>query len=169
MNADQINKLRVVEVTLGTDIGRVSGLLIDIRERRVAAIAVTTGHSFGGPGAYVPWGSIVSIGHDVITIRSPEAVIRRKSFSTQGMLDSLVGKKVVTDDGVELGTVRSFSIDPVTGDIAGVMFGRSGGMLAGVFGTGKEYQAPATLIEALGDNIVVDKSLPKLVGYDQAA
>jgi sporulation protein YlmC with PRC-barrel domain len=168
LNVDEILKHRVVEVTRGSDIGRVSGVLIDVRERRIAALAVSTGGAFGGT-VYVPWGSIRSIEKDVIAIPSSQSVLRRRNFPAQGVIESLSGRRILTDDGMELGIVRNFSIDLKTGDIAALTFSRHTGVLGGLFGTGKEYTVPATLIETLDESIIVDKSVPDIVGYERAA
>lgn len=167
MNADQILNLKVVEIARGSTVGKVSGVLIDAESRQVVAL-VLSGGTFGST-RYVPFQSIRSLQNDVATIPSVDSIVHRSSYRSHGMLDSLTGRKVLTEDGIDLGEVRSYSIDTKSGEITSITFGRTGGFLGGILGTGRDYETPSDTIKVLGDHVVVDNSVPDAVGYHKAA
>lgn len=168
MKAEQIINLKVVEVEHGASLGNVTGLLIDARDRRIAAVAVGSG--ILGPSRYVPFDKIVSVEHDVLTVPNPESLVERRNFRTDGMVESLSGRKVVTEDGHELGDIRSYNFDVKTGELVSIEFAVSKAVLGGLWhAAGDRYEVPAVLVKAIGENVVVDNSVPEVVGMTRAA
>jgi sporulation protein YlmC with PRC-barrel domain len=169
MKAEDITKRKVVEVARGSEVGPVSGLLIDTEAKRIAAIAI------GGTGMlaekkYVRYEDIISIEHDALTIPSVDVLVHRKDIRPHGLAESLEKRRVLTEDGRELGTVQSYSIDPRSGDISSITFSVNKQVLGGLWKTaGDTYDISQRQIKTLGDNVIVGSSVPDEIGMNQAA
>ena len=169
MRARQILNLEVVEVARGTTLGRATGVMIDADEGRVAAIAVSQ-NSLLGKTRYVPFEDLKSIENDVVTVPSMESAVERSSFKKTGMMDTLLGRKVLTQDGKDLGDVQDYSFDPKTGDMESITLGVNKQVLGGLWKShGENYEVSRNSIIAFGEHVVVDNSVPEAVGLRRAA
>lgn len=169
MDIDQIVGSQVVEIAEGRNLGKVNGVIVDKKDKRVIAVAVTGGRMFDRPH-YVRLEDIASVEHDVLTIPSAEMVVGRSSIPTRDTTDSIIGRRVITEDGKDLGDIRSYSIDPRNGDIQAITFAVDKNVLGGLWKTaGDSYTVPGQMIRTLGENVVVDNSVPDVVGMKKAA
>lgn len=169
MKADEIINLKVIEVESGTSLGQVTGVLVDINNKRISAVAVPAGGVFGH-NRYIPFENIVAIEHDVITIPSPQSLVERRNFPESTTIEYLSGRKVITEDGKDLGEMRTYEIDPKTGQIQAIVFGVNKEVLGGLWRTaGDAYTLPVELIKTLGENVIVDNSAPEKIGMTSAA
>ena len=166
MRADEIIKLKVMDVASGTTIGPVTGLLIDGDNRQVVALEV--GGGLLSRPDYLPFGSIKSIENDVLTISSSGLLVERGAFKTSRLVGNLRGRKVFTDDGKHLGTVHEYDIETNTGEITCITVAIDTAVMGGLWqSVGERFDIPRNLIATLGDSVVVDSSVPSEVAGKQ--
>ena len=168
MNAEQLMGLKVVGAEDGTTIGTVKGLLISQDEKSLVALEV--GGGILSQSLFVPFENVKSVEHDVVMVPSSESLVDRQNIPTEGLMGSLTKRKVFTEDGKNLGTVHGYSIDPQTGKISALTLAVDKEVLGGLWrSAGDSYDIPGELIKTLGDNIVVDESVPERTGMSKAA
>jgi sporulation protein YlmC with PRC-barrel domain len=95
-------------VTLGT----VDDLTIDVRTRSVACLRLA-----GAPRnrAVVGWSAVEAVGHDAVIVHARVADDSVPDDTPEHR--GAVGSRVLTEHGVEHGTVRDVAFDPVSGKI----------------------------------------------------
>lgn len=168
MKAREILDLRVVDATSGTTMGSVTGILIDGEKKQVVAIEI--GGGFLSHPGYLPFASIKSIKNDELTIQSPDALVEQAEFESPRLVGSLVGHKVYTEDGKNLGSVEDYDIDIKAGGIASVTIAIDTSLLGRLWrSTEKRFVIPRDMIITLGDSVVVDSSVPTMIWTDRAA
>lgn len=168
MDAGQLLGLDVVASEEGTTVGSIKRLLINQDEKRVIALEVGGG-TLSHP-LFVPFESIKSVEHDVLMVPSSRSLVDRQNLPQTGIADSLTGRRVLTEDGKDLGTVHGYSIDPESGKISSMTFAVDKSVLGGLWkSAGDRYEVPGELIVTLGDHIVVDSSVPDTTGMNKAA
>jgi len=120
--------LLVITRDSGKKVGKVEDLVLDAQGSRVLGILIDEAGWFR-EAKVVPWPSFRSIGVDVVVI-DEEASAKKASdvpeMSAVLKTDNvLVGARVMTTDGHELGKIEDFYFDPQTGVVKG--FELSGG------------------------------------------
>lgn len=169
MKAEDITNMKVIEVARGSEVGPVAGLLIDTEAKKVVAVAI------GGTGMlvekkYVRYEDIISIEHDALTVPSADVLVHRKDLRPHGLVESLEKRRVLTEDGRELGTVQVYSVEPQSGEITSISFGVNKQVLGELWKTaGDSYEVSRHQIKALGDNVIVGSSVPDEIGMNRAA
>ncbi len=159
MKAEEMMKLKVMDVGSGTTIGPVTGILIDGDEKQVVALEVGGG-LFSRPD-YLPFGGIRSIENDVLTISSSELFVERGEFKTSGLVGNLTGRNVFTEDGKNLGTVHDYDVDAKNGEITSISVAMDTDVMGGLWRTaGERFDITRSLIATLGDSVIVDSSVP---------
>src|SRR5918911_38008 len=109
VKASALKDRAVVSLADGTRIGRVSDVLFDTADLRVAALALTT----NGGQSILPFAAIRSLGTDAVTVESATAtqgVAAPTAGNVLRGLSDLVGMKAVNGDGTFVGTVRELEI-----------------------------------------------------------
>lgn len=123
----------VVTTSDAATIGTVAGFVVDPSSSRVAALVVD-----GGDQPIVAWEDLASFGQDVVTLesrsaaRSPEPGIERRTVDGDVQV---VGARVLTDAGVEVGHVGDVEFDQADGRVVTVITDREqldGGRLIGI-------------------------------------
>lgn len=118
----------VVATTTAQTVGRVAGFVIDPVARRVLALDVKKSAS----GDTVLWSDIVAFGKDAVTVTAADAImdaddaVRALSRKDRAVL----GKRVLTTAGEELGKVRDVEFDPDSGSVTALVL--ESGDVAGV-------------------------------------
>jgi sporulation protein YlmC with PRC-barrel domain len=154
MKADEMMKLKVMDVVSGTTLGSVTGILIDGDKRKVEALEI--GGGFFSHPHYLPFGRIKTIENDVLTLTSSGALVAQQDFDTFKLVGNLSGRKVVTKDGKHLGTVHEYDIDTKNGEIIFITVAMDTAMMGGLWqSAGERFDIPRDLITALGDSVVV--------------
>lgn len=123
---------KVVSRASAQDVGTLGHFLVDATERRIAAVVVGRGKK----AQLVDWEHVSGFGADAVMV-SDEGALRspsddRERAGADGKLD-LVGKRVLTDRGNELGTLDDVTFDPETGVLQTLRIG------------GREMPAPSLL------------------------
>lgn len=110
----------VMNTASALTVGRVRSVVVDPAERRVVALGVRKSK---GPGDTLLWDAISAIGPDAVTVDSeqrlaePPAALRdRLSLDVD-----IVGHRVLSDQGRELGQVRDVEFDPSDGAVVTLM------------------------------------------------
>ncbi len=105
---------KVVSGASGQDLGEVNHLLVDAEQHRIAAVIVGRGKH----AQLVDWEHLSGFGPDAVMV-SDEGALRapfddRERAAAHGNLE-LVGKRVLSEQGNELGTLDDVTFDPGTG------------------------------------------------------
>ncbi len=113
---------KVMSRESATEVGFVGHLLVDAAQRRVVAVAVGRGKK----ARLVDWDQLSGFGPDAVmvveekSLRSP--VDEHERAALEGNLD-LVGKRVLTNLGYELGKIDDVTFDPGSGMLEELLIG----------------------------------------------
>ncbi len=117
-----VMRLPVVTRDSGTKVGQVEDFIIDRNATKVLGILVDEKGIFGSDRV-VAWAGILVLGLDVVIIDSEKSVVKASEVPEiaevleRGFV--LVGNRVETSAGRELGEIENFFFDPATGAIEG--------------------------------------------------
>ncbi|MFF9275736.1 PRC-barrel domain-containing protein [Streptomyces griseosporeus] len=108
----QVRGLSVFTAVEAEPLGRVEALTIDPRTSAVAVLRLSGGH---GRVDAIAWDAVEAVGPDAVIVRS-------RTAAEAGPADAPVhhealGSRVLTDGGVEHGTVTDVSFDPSSGRV----------------------------------------------------
>jgi len=168
MRSEEILNLKVVDISSGATIGTVTGMLIDGESKRMVALQI--GGGFLSHPDYVPFDRIKAIENDVVMVAPESSAVGRGTFRNTGMVDNLIGRKVLTIDGKDIGTVHDYDIDIVTGEITSISVAIDKAVLGGLWrSAGERFDIPRSQVVTLGDSVVVDRSVTDMLGTGKAA
>lgn len=146
--------LPIVSLSEGQHIGYVKSLVIDANTKSLAALVVDL-KGFFKDQRIIPYNKVISVGDDAITIDKGAHV--EKSASLPEILTlikeklSIIGTRVITQNGKTLGVAEEYYIDPETGRITQIQI--SGGKLEGLL-NGKAL-LQAEYISTIGHDVIV--------------
>lgn len=149
--------LPIISLKEGQQIGYVKSLILDAKEKAVAAVVVDP-KGFFKDQRIIPYAKVVSVGDDAITIDKESHV--EKSASIPEILELLkeklgiIGTKVITESGKILGVAEEYYIDEDNGKITKIEV--SGGKIGG-FLNGKAWLNSDQLVTIGHDVIVAQK------------
>ena len=110
-------KSDVVSIGTATKVGRVDGFVVTTGPARVALLRLG---KVQGDGALVSWEDVQGFGSDAVTV-ADAAVIRVPSGEWEQRADSreleILGKRVLSERGDELGAITDVDFDPETGAV----------------------------------------------------
>lgn len=116
-------------------LGEVSHLLIDADSPRVAAVVIGRGKK----ARLVDWSQVRGVGPDAVVVHDEGALhpawSDREQAAAAGKLE-LVGKRVLTERGTEVGAVADVTFDPETGTVVSLSIDGREIPGAAVVGTG---------------------------------
>jgi sporulation protein YlmC with PRC-barrel domain len=119
----------VASSTAGT-VGRVSGFVVDPVTRSVVALRLKKAER----GDFLRWADLVAFGADAVTV-TDDSVIGDGGpdvAALAGKAHRVLGKRVLTSGGDELGRVDDVDFDPGTGTVSALVLGKGGsGEVAG--------------------------------------
>ncbi len=119
IKASSLHGRAVVSVGQATKMGTVEDIVFDLATGQVAAYAVAVGQ-FGSTKALLP-GTIHEIGADAIMVPDNVVLMSHSPLPLDSpdrvQLSNLVGSKVVSAQGVLLGTVGDVDLDPTGSQI----------------------------------------------------
>jgi uncharacterized protein YrrD len=117
----EARKRAVVNTATATRVARVDGFVVLPGPARVALLRLG---KVRGAGSLLSWGDVQGFGPDAVTIAS-DAVIRpaRDRLEQRAENDDLeiLGKRVLSEQGTELGTVTDVDFDPDTGAVTSLI------------------------------------------------
>lgn len=113
----QARKRDVVDTATATRIARVDGFVVLPGPARVALLRLG---KVSGAGTLLAWDDVQGFGPDAVTVAT-DAVIRPARDALEQRAEDndleILGKRVLTERGMELGTVTDVDFDPDTGSI----------------------------------------------------
>ncbi len=117
MRIRQARKRDVVNTATATRIARVDGFVVLPGPARVALLRLGKA---SGAGTLLAWDDVQGFGPDAVTVAT-DAVIRPARDALEQRAEDndleILGKRVLTERGMELGTVADVDFDPDTGSI----------------------------------------------------
>jgi sporulation protein YlmC with PRC-barrel domain len=120
MRFSDISGNPVMDTSTATSVGKVHAPIVDPVSRRVLGFRVK--HS-KGPGDVLLWAAVAGLGPDALTVDSAERVTQPPAdlkHRASSKLD-LLGRRVLTEHGHELGKVRDVEFDPADGQVTSLM------------------------------------------------
>ena len=109
-----------MDVSAATTVAEVTCGIVDARAHRLVGFRVT------GDAPVLPLGSVRNLGTDAVAIDGSDALHQPESDVEQRVVDNdldPIGRRVLTDAGVELGVVQDIEFDPSDGSIRGTLVG----------------------------------------------
>jgi uncharacterized protein YrrD len=140
----------VRDMDQGTEIGTVTGLLLDPGHHKIGAVILSGGKA-------IRLKAIHSFGRDAIMVDMEN---RREDAENQSLVDqfekvgSVVKKKIIARDGEEVGVVEDVLFDCFTGDLQ--LFVVSGGAFQKLMMGGPRYLV-AEFVQTIGPDHVIAK------------
>lgn len=153
-NGNELLKKEIIATSTGEVVERVSDLVIDAAGQKVLALLADEGGLFA-EARIIPFESIQSIGKDAVMIPTPETIVAASEHeAVQKLLNSnqkIIGLKVVTKDGQDLGKIVDIYFSEQTGVVEG--YEVSGGIAADIK-TGRAF-LPAPKAINVGKDVVI--------------
>lgn len=143
----------IITVDRGEQIYRVDDVIFEPITGEILALLAESGSLFS-QAKVVPFSEIQAIGEDAITVKSKDSVIpaesneRTKKYMQED--HKIKGKRILTEDGDELGKIVDFNFDERTGRISDYIL--SGGALVTVY-QGRA-SLPLSYIQKIGEDVV---------------
>ena len=111
---------KVVATDTASTVGRVSDYVVDPQLPGIVALTVSKTST---EGSALPWANIIAFGVDAVTVPSASAVVVPGPYLAElaGKPHTLLGKRVLTTAGVQLGTVLDVDFDPTIGRLAALL------------------------------------------------
>ncbi|HET7095509.1 MAG TPA: PRC-barrel domain-containing protein [Thermomicrobiales bacterium] len=133
MNSNDVTGLPVINIVDGTKVGTIAHVYIELAAKQIVGFAIAPdGGWFGGatePAPTIAATAVRSLGRDALTVDNLVAAHAAWVGAVFGPLltvDDLVGHKVVTEGGAELGQLASVEFDGETYALTGLEI--TGGM-----------------------------------------
>jgi sporulation protein YlmC with PRC-barrel domain len=113
---------KVVSTSDAATVGKVSDVVVDAASGRVVAVLLK---KTSGDGDTLLWPDIASFGVDAVTVEGEQAVsVAGEPVTTLRHKDrAVLGKRVLTTDGDELGKVKDLDFDAETGRLNALVVG----------------------------------------------
>ena len=111
---------RVMSTSEAVTVGRVKSLVVDVPAARVVALQL---RKTPGEGNLLTWEDMSAFGRDAITVEAG-SVITVATGDLVRLSDKqhdAIGKRVLTTEGVELGSVQDIDFDLADGSIVSVL------------------------------------------------
>lgn len=147
--------LPIINLSDGETVGRVKDVLFNPGTSKVNGVVVDIGGWLKG-ARKICFQDFVAVGEDAITIADDRVVVKMQPdeeciLSSEG---AVVGNKVMTKDGNELGTIADIIFDPASGAVTHYQL--SDGFFQDLF-EGRETIALTAEFQYGKDAIIVDK------------
>ncbi len=121
MNSQDIRGLKVISIADGTQIGAIDQVFLDLAAKQVVGFSITQGRGpFGGALGNAPTvaaSAVHSLGPDALTlddVAAAHAAWVDGAYGTIETVHDVVGRKVVTEGGTDVGQVTAVAFDAQT-------------------------------------------------------
>jgi sporulation protein YlmC with PRC-barrel domain len=110
---------KVVSTSTAETVGRVEALLVDPASRRVVALELKKAKD----GDTLLWSNITAFGADAVTVAGAELLTPATPSvaALSGKTHALLGKRVLSSSGDELGSVADVEFDAGSGEVTGLL------------------------------------------------
>jgi sporulation protein YlmC with PRC-barrel domain len=126
---------KVVSRASAEELGKLSHLVVDVERRQVASLVVGKGRK----ALLVAWEHVSGFGPDAVMLSDEGALYEPRDDDERAAADGkleLVGKRVLSDMGNDLGPVSDVVFDPATGALETVVLGDHEEPAASLLGAG---------------------------------
>lgn len=125
--------LKVVSTSTAETVGKVHAFVVDPATRSVKALQLKK----SGDGDTLSWGDITGFGTEAVMIADPGRIAPAEEDvrALTGKEHDVVGKRVLSSGGEELGRVEDVEFDPASGAVTALVLGAGeveGSRLVGV-------------------------------------
>lgn len=150
----------IVAIQSGARLAKVHDLIFDYDANLLVALLVDEGGWFRA-AKVVPYGAVRSLGEDAVMVDSEEAVISAHDDARIDALLSrkqknLVGLKLLTTDGRDLGRITDVYVEELSGQVLG--YEATGGLFADLT-SGRTFVPAPQSIQVGGDAAIVPLSV----------
>jgi len=125
MRMAELRKRPVVDLSSARRVARVADVAVDPATGRVVGLRLAKSEG----GDWVDWSGVHGVGADAVTVSSLAALRSAGDAEKEALARTAkaLKRRVLSDRGVELGTLRDLELDESTGVVAGVVLddGRS--------------------------------------------
>ncbi|MFJ2768984.1 PRC-barrel domain-containing protein [Streptomyces sp. NPDC087300] len=132
----------VLSASDASRVGTVAGLVVDPEHASISALRLT-GVSSGGD--VIPWSDVHAVGPDAVVVEALAAA--RFTSAAAPEVHNPLGKRLLTELGDLVGTVRDIAFDPESGAV-------------GTLHTSRGEQVPGSGLLGLGSYAVVIRVVP---------
>lgn len=123
----------VVDTTTAETVGEVIGFLVDPATRRVAGLRLGR---IKGKASLLAWEDLKAFGVDAVTIEGAGRLRRAAEEIREASVHDLLGRRVLTAGGDELGAVEDVEFDPQTGRLEHLITAEGSVVGGRIFGVG---------------------------------
>lgn len=111
---------KVVSTSTANTVGVVKGFVLDPKNSTIAALSL---QKTAGSASYLPWPSITAFGADAVTVAAEDVVVEpdERIAELDGKHHAVHGKRVLTTNGQQIGTVQDVDVDPGTGQVQALL------------------------------------------------
>jgi len=128
LKSRQLISLPLISLAEGLQAGTVRGLVIDPTRKALAALIIEQRGWFKEQ-KFIPFQKIHSIGNDAITVEQSNGLERGPKLPDIIKLlkekVTIIGARIVAENGIFLGFADEYRLDPLTGSITGLEFSGS--------------------------------------------
>ncbi|MDN5762408.1 MAG: PRC-barrel domain-containing protein [Microlunatus sp.] len=119
MRFSQARGQKIVSTSTAGTVGRVSGFVVDPSTSRIAAVRVKKAAS----GDTLPWTDITSFGVDAVTVDDAARITEasEKIASLSGRKRKVIGRRVLSTAGNELGRSSDVEFDQESGAVTAIV------------------------------------------------
>ncbi len=128
MRFSEASGRQVVSTSTAATVGKVDDFVVDPRRRAVVALVLKKTES----GDTLLWSSLTAFGTDAVTVTGAEQITAPppEIQALSGKDHRILGKRVLTTSGDDIGKVNDIEFDPETGTITALVL--TGGDMAGI-------------------------------------
>jgi sporulation protein YlmC with PRC-barrel domain len=175
MRASEVTKRPVVTMS-GEDIAQIKDIVYSAGGGAVSGFTLSGRGVFSGPSKQsLPWSEVAALGADAVMINDDSALVPAQSVldasaSSGGSGGNVLGSQVLTDSGIDLGTVLDVIIEvdqPHGGQCDVVGYEIEASPALGTKGTRMLIPLPDTLA-ASGEHLMVPAAAKDFVAQDLA-
>ncbi len=145
----------VVDVVTADTVGTVRELYIDSQQQRLPALRLHISGLFSGDRILL-WNDIQSIGENAVTITRTDVLHEGKNvpdIQTWNQAGDILGTRIITENGADVGTVADIEVDPKSGDVTSYVL--RGNLLESL--QHREQLIPASWVKTIGKGLIVVK------------
>lgn len=153
MKYSEVKGKPVVDVTTADALGSVHDLYIDERQQQVVALRVHVSGFFSGDRVLL-WPDIQAMGENAVTVANVDVLREAKKVPEVQDLNragDIIGTKIITENGTDVGTDADIEIDPKTGAIT--FYVLHGNLFQSL--QHREQLVPAAWVKTIGKGLIV--------------
>jgi uncharacterized protein YrrD len=153
MEFGELKNRPVVSLADAARLGFIDTALVDLHNQQVTGFRVRTGGIFTHHSAILRE-DVKSLGEDAVTVEDSRRLAdegKMPQLKTSVALGNLLGSRVISEDGKEIGTVADVEMTVETGQIESYVL--AGGLLDRL--RHDKHLLPSSSVKSIGDKLIV--------------